>query len=270
MNNSRYKIYKNFSDIKSGIIKVYNTPTLPDHILKFNHNIFVRIFRVLGGICLLLILSKKVFEFNEYIIYIVIIINSVFLVYQFILLIYRIRNVYRILKSKDLDIRNSPLNNFATVFTKGLLCIKGVCEGGIFAGTVLGTGIAFDWALESANKEKFFAPLIGNFIKNISGTNYLNDEQIKQLEELNFIKKTTDEKLRHIKKLNDIIKANQKIEDIVQSIECQKGIFSEEDKNFLIKTFKEEKTNLVDKSTEIKKSLNMDSLMETFKNKKNN
>ena len=115
MNNLRYKIYKNFSDIKSGIIKVYNTSTLPDHILKFNHNIFVRVFRILGGICLLLILSKKVFEFNEYIIYIVIIINSVFLVYQFILLIYRIINVYRILKSKDLDIRNSPLNNFATV-----------------------------------------------------------------------------------------------------------------------------------------------------------
>ena len=268
MNNFKYKIYKNFTDIKSGIIKVYNTPTLPSHIIRFNHNIFVRIFRVLGGICLLLILSKKVFEFNEYIIYIVIAINSIFLIYQFILLIYRIINIYRILKSKDLDIRNSPLNNFATVFTKGLLCIKGVCEGGIFTGTILGTGIAFDWALESANKEKLFAPLIGNFIKNISGTNSLNDEQVKQLEELNFIKKITDEKLKHIKKLNDIIKANKEIEDMIQSIECQKGIFSEEDKSFLVKAFKEEKTNLINRSTEVKKSLNMDSLMEAFKNRK--
>lgn len=93
-----------------------------------------------------------------------------FLIYQFLLLIYRIINIFKILKSDRLNIRNSPLNKFATVFTKGLLCVKGACEKGIFAGTLLGTGIAFDWALESANKEKVFGPLVGNFVKNLSGT----------------------------------------------------------------------------------------------------
>jgi hypothetical protein len=136
--------FKNIRDLKLGIIKVYKTPSLPPHVLNFNHNIFVRIFRVIGGICLLLTLSKKVFEFNEYIIYLVIFINTLFLIYQFVLLIYRIINIYRILKSDQLDIRNSPLNNFATIFTKGLLCFKGICEGGIFTGTILGTGIAYD------------------------------------------------------------------------------------------------------------------------------
>jgi hypothetical protein len=240
---------------------------LPNHIIEFNHNIFVRIFRILGGICLLLILSKKVFDFNPYIIYVVIFINLIFLIYQFVLLIYRIRNIYKILKSKDLEIRNSPLNNFATVFTKGLLCIKGVCEGGIFTGTILGTGIAFDWALESANKEKVFAPLVGSFIKKLSGIDSLNEEQRKQLEQLNFIKKTTDEKLNYIRKLNNIVKSNQEIEDIIQSIECQKDIFSEKDKSSLINAFKKEKESLISESLEVKKSLNMNDLVESFKKK---
>lgn len=120
--------------------------------MNLNNNIFRRIFRVIGGICLLLTLSKKIFDFNESIIYLVIFINLLFLINQCVLLICIIKNIYIILKSDHLDIKNSPLNKFTTIFTKGLLCIKGVCEGGIFTGTVLGTCIAYDWELESANK----------------------------------------------------------------------------------------------------------------------
>lgn len=261
------KISKNFFDIKSGIIKVYKTPTLPNHIIEFNHNIFVRIFRVLGGICLLLTLSKKVFQFNEYIIYLVIFINLMFLIYQFVLLIYRMINIFKILKSDKLDIRNSPINNFATVLTKGLLCFKGICEGGIFTGTLLGTGIAFDWALESANKEKIFAPLIGNTINKFSGIDSLGEEQRKQLEELNRVKNLTEEKAKYLRKLNNIVKSNQEIEEIIKNIECQKDIFSEEDKASLLKAFKDEKESLINKSVEIKKSINMDNLLKAFNNK---
>jgi hypothetical protein len=256
--------FKNIRDLKLGIIKVYKTPSLPSHVLNFNHNIFVRIFRVIGGICLLLTLSKKVFEFNEYIIYLVIFINTLFLIYQFVLLIYRIINIYRILKSDQLDIRNSPLNNFATIFTKGLLCFKGICEGGIFTGTILGTGIAYDWALESANKEKVFAPLVGSFLEKLSGANSLTGEQKQQLDELDFIKRATQEKLESLRKLNSIVESNKEIESLIQNIECQDGIFSPEDKNSLLKAFKEEKASLLNKSNEVKKTLNMDELLKTF------
>lgn len=228
----------------------------------------MRIFRVIGGICLLLTLSKKVFQFNEYIIYLVVFINLIFLIYQFVLLVYRIINIYRILKSDHLDIKNSPLDKFATIFTKGLLCIKGVCEGGIFSGTILGTGIAFDWALESANKEKVFAPLIGSFIEKISGINSLSAEQKQQLEQLNFIKKNTDEKLKYLKKLNSVVESNKEVENIIQSIDCQKDIFSDKDKSSLLKAFNEEKTTLVNKSKEIKQSLNLNELLKAYKNGK--
>jgi len=260
-------IKKNLSDLRSGIIKVYKTPTLPDHVQNLNNKFYLRIFRVLGGVCLLLTISKKVFDFNEYIIYLTIFIDVLFLIYQFILQIYRIRNIYKILRSNKLDIRNSPLNKFATIFTKGLLCVKGVCEGGIFTGTVLGTGIAFDWALEAANREKVFAPLVGKFIQNIIVTDSLTPKQTQQLEELRLIKITTEEKMEQLRKLNNIIKSNQEVESIINHIECQKGILTEEDKNSLLMAFKEEKVMLVNKSKEIRKSLNMDDLLKSFNNK---
>ena len=158
-NQNKRTFFPSLNLVKLGLIKVYKTPTLPSHIISLNNNIFMRIFGVIGGMCLLLTLSKKIFDFNEYIIYIVIVINLLFLIYQFILLLYTIINIYRILKSDELDIRNSPINKYVTILTKGLLCIKGVCERGILTGIVLGTGIVFDWALESANKEKVFLKL---------------------------------------------------------------------------------------------------------------
>jgi hypothetical protein len=135
---------KRLNNLKMGIIKVYNTPTLPAHVLNFNKKIIVRIFRVIGGICLLLTLSKKLFDFSEIIIYLVIFIDFLFFIYQFILIIYRIKNIYKVLNTDSLDIRNSPLDKIITIFTRGLFCMKGACEGGIFVGTLLGTGIAYD------------------------------------------------------------------------------------------------------------------------------
>ena len=259
---------KKVNDLKTGIIKVYKTPTLPSHILNFNNNTFVRLFRFLGGVSLLLILSKRIFQYHEYIIYIVIFINIIFLIYQFVLIFYRINTIIKILKSDKLDIRNSPLNRFATVFTQGLLCLKGVCEGGIFTGTVLGTGIAYDWALESANKEKVFAPLVGGFLEKLSGTQSLTEEQEQQLKELNFIKKNTEEKLEYLRKLNNLAQSNKEVNDLIESIECQDGIISEQDKTALVKAFERDKASLAKKSAEIKKSLNMDQLVKAFREKK--
>src|ERR1700719_619077 len=138
---------KRINNLKIGIIKVYNTPTLPDKVLNFNKNIFVRI---IGGICLLLTLSKNLFSLNINIIYLVIFIDFLFLIYQFFLIVYRIKNIYKILNENSLDIKNSPLDKFATIFTKALLCIKGTCEGGIFFGAVLGAGISYYLAFESS------------------------------------------------------------------------------------------------------------------------
>ena len=57
------KIYiKNiFTRFFIGAKKGICTPTLPNHIIMLNNNPFIRIFRVLGGISILLILTHRLF-----------------------------------------------------------------------------------------------------------------------------------------------------------------------------------------------------------------
>ena len=257
---------KRMSNIKSGIIKVYNTPTLPAHIENINKNIFVRIFRVLGGVCLLLILSQRIFYFHYSLIYVAIFINILFLIYQFVLIIYRIKNICYILRSDEMDIKNSPIDSIASILTRGLLCMKGACEGGIFVGTVLGTGIAYDWALESAGKEKVFSPLVGKFVGTISTSgNSLSAEQKQQLDELKALDKITKENIEYLKKLNNISEANKEAQEILENIKSQKGILSDQEKQDLLKAFKEERNSLIAKSNDIKEKLNTQELLKAFR-----
>jgi hypothetical protein len=73
------------------------------------------------------------------------------------------------------------------------------------------------------------------------------------LEELNKMKSNVSEKLVYLKKLNNVVEANKEVDNLIQSIKTQEGIFSEEDKNLLLKAFREEKEILVNKSVDIKK-----------------
>lgn len=56
MNNNKKKLIQRlFLGLKKGLL----TPTLPNHIIQLNNNPFIRIFRVLGGISILLILTHR-------------------------------------------------------------------------------------------------------------------------------------------------------------------------------------------------------------------
>ena len=48
-----------FTNLKKGFLKAYHLPILPDNINNLYQNIFVRIFRVIGGICVVVVLTKK-------------------------------------------------------------------------------------------------------------------------------------------------------------------------------------------------------------------
>jgi len=57
-NNNKKKLIRTetfFGARKKGLF----TPTLPNHIIQLNNNPFIRIFRVLGGISILLILTHR-------------------------------------------------------------------------------------------------------------------------------------------------------------------------------------------------------------------
>lgn len=99
---------KNRTIIRSlllGIKKGYNTPTLPNNILKIQLHPLVRILRTLGGLSFLFVLSKRYLDYPVYLLYLAMLIALIFTIYHFILSYYRIKHIKSLLKSDKLNIR---------------------------------------------------------------------------------------------------------------------------------------------------------------------
>ena len=121
---------KNFiNEIKLGLIKSNSIPTLPSKVENFHTHIFTRIFRFIGGICVILNLTKYYTLFPSFLPQIILIISifhiSYFMIILFIKIIFMSYNL--IYKKELFEVRNSPLHLFATKIGKTLYCLKVGC-----------------------------------------------------------------------------------------------------------------------------------------------
>ena len=100
--STKSKVEKN--SLYLGVVKGYTTPTLPKKVELFYSNIYIRIFRFIGGICLFLILTKLHLAL-PFLSQIIILILGSIQCFQ-ILIIFIIKSIYSIYtlkyKSKDL------------------------------------------------------------------------------------------------------------------------------------------------------------------------
>nr|UEK25959.1 hypothetical protein [Mutinus fleischeri] len=163
------KIEKN--SICLGIKKGYNIGILPDNLYKLYNNIVIRILRFIGGVCLLLV-------FTSYYLKLPIILHNFIIIIGFIqsmqiLIILLIKIIYGIYtlkyKSKEFEVRNSPLNQYATQIARIIYCAKIGCAvtGGTAA--TIAAGASFDSVLEAAGREKVFVPMLGSLYKSVFG-----------------------------------------------------------------------------------------------------
>lgn len=152
-----------------GIKKGWVTPTLPDYITKFHNKAIVRVFRFLGGLSVIITLGKVNFSFNVpiYIFYISFVITILFFVYMLSINIIRLIHIIKILRSDELDIRNSPLDRIASLTARILLCGKGLCVGGAVGGSVVGAGLALDNSLINTGNKPIFSPQFVGLLKKI-------------------------------------------------------------------------------------------------------
>ena len=97
--------------------------------MNFNNYPFFRIFRVIGGISVLLVLLKKHLLFLPFQ---YLVLALAFIQISYIVVIGLIKIVYGIsrLWTKELDVRNSPLDQYATLTTRILFCWKIGCQVG--------------------------------------------------------------------------------------------------------------------------------------------
>ena len=101
---------KILNSIILGIKNGMRIPTLPVKINKIYNHIYFRIIRVIGGICLILNLTKFYLNFPDIFQYLILAF-SLFQIIQ-ILIIFTIKLIYGIYtliyKSKEFEVRNSP------------------------------------------------------------------------------------------------------------------------------------------------------------------
>jgi len=157
----------NFNSIKLGIKKGLIIPTLPPKIDKFYSHPITRILRVIGGFCAVMVLTKNYTYFPYPLDYVTIFFAAIQLfqivVISIIKLFYSIRKL--IFKPEEFEVRNSPLDKYATQIAKLLYCWKFTCTtvgGGV--GIIAG-GAVLDQVLEEAGHEKLFLPFLGNKFK---------------------------------------------------------------------------------------------------------
>jgi len=241
-----YNMNKNFfKRLLIGISKGWNTPTLPQHLLTLQLHPLIRIFRVLGGISILLILTKRVNYFNSFVLYLVVLISIFYTFYVLYISYYRLKHIYKIMKSKDLEIRNSPLDKFATLASKLIFCVKGACDTAVPLGVALGVMAGFDTIHEHKGKEPIFLPFIAEII--------LPDSEEQK------IYKERKNLLKDIKGIDSKYKQLYEDSSILKSLEDSK-LFSDQDLITIQEEFKNQENIMF-----IKKEVLLEELKNNFK-----
>lgn len=161
----------NLKSIILGIKKGYNIPSLPNSITIFYNNIFIRIFRFIGGISVLTVLFKKHLILPEYLQNIILIIAllqiSLFFIITLIRIFYGLNKLIN--HPNEFEVRNSPIDLLATHLGKLVYCAKIGCAvtGGSVA--LLTAGQTLDGVLEEAGHEKVFNPLFAKAYNKLVG-----------------------------------------------------------------------------------------------------
>lgn len=211
-----------FQRLFIGIKKGLFTPTLPEYIIVIHNNVFIRIFRVVSGICALLIITHKLESLGDgllylFSLYICIIINIIYSIYMIFINYHRIKHIYKVLKSDALDIRNSPLDRMARIAARLIMCSKGACELMAPIGLFYGAMCGLDELRTLKGHEPIFKPFIADIIIPDTELSSLSKERLKYISQLtqnSLEKRCCEEELEIVEKLfkNNIINEDEAIE----------------------------------------------------------
>ena len=150
-----------FNDVWIGIKFSFKLPSLPEPVNKFHNYPIIRVFRVIGGISIVLFLASPEWILNSLIYWV----TFVFAMLQFIYILFiSMVKIYYIgyqWKNKKLEVKNSPLNEVASLTAKLAACIKGACVAGAGSATILGLGFGADKLLEEGGYSPVFKKTVG-------------------------------------------------------------------------------------------------------------
>lgn len=209
----------------------WKLPNLPVSVSKFHNYPLVRIFRLMGGVSIVLFLSPYSSGWLEnYLLYwIIFSLAMLQFLYIFIISIVKIFYIFYLWKNKKLEVRNSPLDQVASLTLKLATCIKGGCVAGAGTATIFGLGFGADKLLEEAGYSPVFKKAVGKQLGNIlSSMGYQNNNEYSELKN----------KILEIRQRTKNIEELNKIVDHMEKDESFSGI-KEDLKEFLKELNKE-------------------------------
>lgn len=208
----------------------WNTPMLPPKVILFNDHPIIRILRVIGGLSVVTVLLKKHLIFIFPLNYIILFLSVLQMIYIVIISIIKIIYSIKQLKNNKLEIRNSPLDRYATVLSKMLYCWKVGCTVGQFGIGFVGTSVLADTVLEAGGHNKIFSPLISKHISMLIGQKPANSVYLEIEQGLSKMKDTKSK----IESLQSIIEQAKTVFDGAEN-----SNFTLEDINTIMNEFNE-------------------------------
>lgn len=152
------KIWFLAEPIKSG----WELPILPEHISKLDHNIYVRLFKLIGSISVLIILTKIVgspTKLNDLIYYVIFTISILFILYKYVIMFYVIKQWIHNLIKGNFIVKNSPFvgsPTIASILKGSVSTLRTVTNFSIGAGFTYALCHELDDILEKEGKEPYF------------------------------------------------------------------------------------------------------------------
>ena len=140
---------------------------LPAHIEVLENNIYIKLFKLIGGICLFLIVSGISQQFYILIFYIVFIFSFLYSLYRLILVFYIIKQSIINIYTGKLIVRNSPVNSFHTIFRTLENAAKNTTTFTVGTGVTYAICYELDEILLSEGKEPYFVPGMRGIVKSV-------------------------------------------------------------------------------------------------------
>jgi len=204
-----------------GLKTGWNAPVLPESVANIHVHPFIRIFRVIGGISIITVLTKNhlllFFPFK----FIVLFLALLHFIYISSISIIKLWYGFKVLRSDKLDVKNSPFDRFATVTGKLLYCWKFGCQAGSAGLGLVGTSFMIDSMLEAGNHKKVFTPLIGSGVKFMVGgqpADNVLSEIHKNMKEMEDSKRRLDEIKNLFDKANGVMDSGDFTKKDIDSI----------------------------------------------------
>lgn len=144
--------------------------------------------------------------------------------------------MYKVFKTKELQIRNSPIDRLASLFSNLLFCAKGVCVYGPVIGVATTLLIYADTILEAKGENALFIPYLAEIILPDSA----EDKIIKERKEI-------------LRKLNSLDAYHKQVIEDKSNMELLKdsNLFSQEDLDEMKNVLKIEEDTLINQKDDL-------------------